>query len=352
MYTAELWAILQAISAPSLIDPIVFTDCLATVLSHASGFAATCAPRNIHAGVWSDLRATLGERTLHLAWIPAHTTTDAIDQVERSDGQMMSSIDREGNQIADELAKAAARAAALPAPELAAARRDLADATQLARALGAITAAAASFLLPDGTRIRDARPRDRRRQQAAVPHELPLPAPRPQQLGGHTLLLRDGRASCTVCKRSSGRVVRFAAQRCPGSAALRWARLAATQARHGRQLGPGHRRAISGTVVWCTLCGAYAEHVMRKMADPCQGRTHGTARARLEALQAGKHPKTGAALPPAIFELQWPDAHVAEPPPPPPPVPTPPASPAPSAAATRLQALAACVRARADRQAP
>ena len=46
----------------------------------------------------------------------------------------------------------------------------------------AITAAAASYRLPDGTHLRDARPQDRRRHTPAVPRAALEPDPRPPSL--------------------------------------------------------------------------------------------------------------------------------------------------------------------------
>ena len=146
---------------------------------------------------------------------------------------------------------------------------------------------------------------NRRQVATAVPRPPPAdPAPRAPALGGHVIRLSGSRAFCNACRQSSPQLAKFAAMRCPGSTALRWARVAASHARLGVRLGSGHRRAISGSVVWRIVCGAYAEHAVCKLSQPCAGRACGTAKARLDALRAGFHPRSGAALPPAVFEFQ------------------------------------------------
>ena len=158
--------------------------------------------------------------------------------------------------------------------------------------------------MPDGTRIRDARPRDRRKATPGVVQQAPpSPEPRPPSLGGHVLTLFQDRARCTACGCSSSRIAWFASQKCMGSTALRWARAIAASSVRGMPLGTGHRRAISDSVVWCIACGCYAEHTVRGLAQRCKGRATGTARARLLALHSGRHPRSGVSLPPAIYEF-------------------------------------------------
>ena len=106
VYTAELWAVLQAASVPSLDDPIIRTDCFSVVWAYAAGCATQCQSTSPHASVWRDLQATLGERGMNLAWMPAHTAEHHIGEAVLSNGELLTEADRDGNALADELTKA------------------------------------------------------------------------------------------------------------------------------------------------------------------------------------------------------------------------------------------------------
>ena len=71
-----------------------------------------------------------------------------------------------------------------------------------------------------------------------------------------------------------------------------------------------HRRMISGDLIWCSVCGSYAEHRARGLEDICEGKFQGTWKGggregQRRDLLAGKHPKSGKPLPPAVTESQW-----------------------------------------------
>ncbi len=58
--------------------------------------------------------------------------------------------------------------------------------------------------------------------------------------------------------------------------------------------GRGHRRYAYGTLVWCDICGAYADRFAVGLARPCPGRPLYESRAaQLRRLQRGRHPLTG-----------------------------------------------------------
>ncbi len=101
----------------------------------------------------------------------------------------------------------------------------------------------------------------------------------------------------------------MAPKRCEGSAALRWATKSQELAAAGVADGGGHCRQLSGDIVWCSLCGAYAAGVARGMAQPCPGRRQawrgGGRHGQLLSLRAGKHPRTGAWLGMPIPEISW-----------------------------------------------
>ena len=77
----------------------------------------------------------------------------------------------------------------------------------------------------------------------------------------------------------------------------------------GSSSSGGHTLVISGDVVWCKVCASYADsraHV-RGIGGECRGpptrkgpHDYGGMWGQMQKLKAGKHPKTGEALPPPI----------------------------------------------------
>ena len=63
---------------------------------------------------------------------------------------------------------------------------------------------------------------------------------------------------------------------------------------------------ISGDVVWCRVCGCYADALARGLATACRGKPDGNNTggrvAQLKLLRAGRHPLTRELLPQAIDE--------------------------------------------------
>ena len=62
---------------------------------------------------------------------------------------------------------------------------------------------------------------------------------------------------------------------------------------------------LSGTVLWCSSCGTFADKKAKGLKGSCDGRPprhqhRGGMEGQLRKLRNGTHPKTGAALPPAI----------------------------------------------------
>ena len=81
----------------------------------------------------------------------------------------------------------------------------------------------------------------------------------------------------------------------------------------GGGLGTGHGFWLSGRVLWCNICGAFAEGCgTMALARPCEGkRVKGDRQSRgqggrngllqqLRNLRRGRHPKTGELLPPPV----------------------------------------------------
>ena len=121
----------------------------------------------------------------------------------------------------------------------------------------------------------------------------------PVALGGHDITWQGGLACpwlCRVCHHSAARRARLATAHCPGSAALRWARLAASAADAGEAVGRRHLVLPTGTVAWCWRCGAYSCARARNLAKPCPGHTRGFLVYARRRLLLGLHPATRVPL--------------------------------------------------------
>ena len=85
--------------------------------------------------------------------------------------------------------------------------------------------------------------------------------------------------------------------------------MAADLAENGHIDGGGHRRMLSGSVVWCAVCGAYATERAKGLSLPCPGqpvRGSGGGRAQQrDALRSGRHPKSGEHIGPPCPEPGW-----------------------------------------------
>ncbi len=171
--------------------------------------------------------------------------------------------------------------------------------------IGRLTAAANARPVDDGFPKRDSRPREHRADSARRERDLNngrrnrvVREVRPQHLGGHALAKVDGCWRCEICRRRSATQMPFAAQRCPGTAASRWAARAAEIAAGGNEAGGSHRRVANGALIWCYVCGSYATAHAVGLATRCPGRPRplSTRAQSLRLLMAGRHPKSKAVL--------------------------------------------------------
>ena len=113
-------------------------------------------------------------------------------------------------------------------------------------------------------------------------------------MGGHMLCLKDDKLHCRICRATSTRDS-FVREKCPWSTATQWARLDARHAGLGLAHGPGHDFRLSGTLLWCNTCGAYADSRSKGISKPCAGKpeaSNGGRAQQLAALRARRHPKS------------------------------------------------------------
>ena len=78
----------------------------------------------------------------------------------------------------------------------------------------------------------------------------------------------------------------------------------------GAEYSRQHRRMHSGEIIWCCLCGCYAEHKEQGLTAVCEGKLQGTWKvggreASRRALLANLHPEACSPIPPAVTERQW-----------------------------------------------
>ena len=119
-------------------------------------------------------------------------------------------------------------------------------------------------------------------------------------LGGHDIvhqpLHMSCRWHCRVCRRSAKKRESLCFSRCPGSAVQRWARAAALAAASAEPAGGEHYLLLSGSVVWCWKCGAYACARARLLAQPCPGQARGFRKQAWQRLLLGLHPSSRVPL--------------------------------------------------------
>lgn len=108
---------------------------------------------------------------------------------------------------------------------------------------------------------------------------------------------------------ASAEWAKLAPQECKGHATDRWTQIAAMRGKNDAKPAKPHRLMVSGPVVWCNTCGAYACAAPLLLAQPCSGRpTKTTARDRcrqLARLRAGEHPETRKTLNLPIPIEEW-----------------------------------------------
>ena len=223
------------------------------------------------------------------------------------------------NELADRMAKAAVEEHRVPLKQRIYIEKQKAKVQETAKWIGMVTYVANHWHEPPGrdsqasakaaAATRCAREGRKRRQPKEAATII-----RPPGLGGHTYMRCEGKWRCSTCRTMAGKLFPFASERCPGSAAQKWAAKALQLAEKGQAEGKGHARMLSGDILWCRNCGAYACGSAKGLAKPCPGKDLGSwaegggRKQQLHRLLAGKHPKHCHQLPYAIAEYRSCDA--------------------------------------------
>ena len=247
VYGAEVWALMMAASY-ALPGTAFRTDCQAALRVFLRGSAFATAGQSYYARVWASLFAALDDQgaDTDILWMPAHTGPDRLGIAKLSDGSLMTRTDQMANDLADELAKAAARQYRVPEVIRSRIAADQILARQLAMWVGQATAMANACPTTDGKTVRDSCPAPRA-SKTDVPNPPMVSRARPP----------------------------------PVAPAARWAaKLRAAIIVDEFVSHVSHRVRLTGSVTWCGRCGAYASMRGRGMAKPCRGAPSVVATAR------------------------------------------------------------------------
>jgi hypothetical protein len=276
---AEAWALFQAMSR-AVPGSSFRVDCKPCVDMVHAGEAVATEGRRILARVFKLVFTALHDSE-SVVWIPAHTSESDVGVKVIGNGQTLTAIDREANSLADKLAKLAVEEHRVPPNVRSAFGKHFKLQEELVRWIGLVgylanhsegtptrdTEASRKAGLAAAAARRGLRSGGEKRRRATV-------VARPVALGGHRLTLADSnRWNCSVCKRSSKRWAALAPGQCTGSVAKRLAARVKTIVDAGGSLGTGHSFWLSGTVLWCSTCGAFAEGCgTMALARPCTGK--------------------------------------------------------------------------------
>ena len=263
---------------------MVVTDCLSAVQAFEAGALEHDLANEGCAGLWRSVASALGDRRLSLVWMPAHCGLGDAGTLCRSDDQPLSALDIRANSRADTLARRVAESSCVLSDVKKAILQQQEFVFTVARGLALVCAAAQAFDVGEGLRIRDVAPLARpvRAVTSASSHQG-APA-RGTPMGHMAFVEVDGRLRCARCGRSSLLPdKRFLRQPCRGMPVP-----VPCAAGSGRQ----HLIQSSGTVRWCSLCGAYSETRVGALATECPGRPPNAGRRdRLRRLLLGRHPR-------------------------------------------------------------
>ena len=310
----EAWAILQAamLAEPGCQYRIDCKPCVDAI--HWGKSWATAGGRPL-ARVFNLIFAAIDECPADaFVWLPAHTSASDVGIKCLGDGSVLTSTDREANEAADLLAKQAANGHRVPRQLRDAVASHQAMVVSVAEWVGKATFAASNWTsVPHKDSQSSALQAAKCRRDRCIPkasRKKNVKEAIPPALGGHTLKLRLGKWHCDVCRRTSATHSRLSSSICKGTPAERWTTLAVSQASSENAGEGGHRQMLSGSILWCSICGTYAKNSYKGLARACPGPFHsswaagGGRRQQLQRLLANRHPRSNAPLQ-APSEVGW-----------------------------------------------
>ena len=316
---AEGWALLQATGSAFPGACRFISDCKVMVDLILGGSRKAVAAGSTHARVYALILAALDDTPLEkVIWMPAHQPMSAAGVKAKGNNEPLTELDIEGNDQADKLAKRGVEDHRVPYRVREEWRRCMEECKARAMWIARATVLAnnlPSFPFSDSGSSRamadKAKAERLRKKEVGSKKRAANMFERPVELGGHTLVpvVRDGVCTewrCTTCRTRSGQWEQLAPKTCEGSKVEEWARRAVQAAEDEQIIGAGHRRALSGEVVWCQVCGCYSDSRVRGLTDYCKGKptdkSGGGRAGQLLYLRNNIHPRTRKALPAPVDE--------------------------------------------------
>ena len=272
-YGAELWGLVQA--ARHTVGPReVKVDNEAVVKRFAAGRNKTLHGDTLYAEAWGQLFAIQDGEQLAVTWTKGHITNADVE------AERFTQFEKDGNDIADELAKSAANQFRYLEEFRDEIERGDALVAQVAKAIGQMTA---YVLETGGDHVQPPAGRFRAKARKVKTIVPPLTVAE----GGHQWIKEGNRWCCENCPRSVRSKDKHLRRLCPSS----------FRAGLGSHAGRSHSHWSVGKVIFCGRCGAYSAHRLRGLADACRGKPSGLgAQTRLRKLRDGIHPTKGTWL--------------------------------------------------------
>ena len=132
------------------------TDCDSVRLGCARDRKWGTASGQRYARIWSVIHAARdSDDQAQVIWMPAPTAEWKVNSAFKSDGSVLTAIDRDANILADQYAKAAAAGNRVPGAARKTILRRHAEVIDMATWIAKVTVEADRFRLPNGTVVRD-----------------------------------------------------------------------------------------------------------------------------------------------------------------------------------------------------
>ena len=345
---AEAWAIYQAARFAMPGGCRYISDSLTTIRALQAGIGACTAAGKKYARVYrlccEELDGTPAEM---LIWMPAHKTKGQVARCLMSNGEVLTETHRDANDRADKLAKEAVEVHRVEREEFELWGQSYEETLAAAKWIARATHEAnnqVEFPFQDSEAARwrsEALAAERRKAKHLRSKRLfiidKLKVMKRKKLpehGGHQVEHVPGggqrsRWRCRVCKVKSGTKTELESQTCKGDPKQEWASEAVDQVKLKKnrerarldeldECGDAgdevedagaqaeqrpHDPVCRGSIIVCTICGAYAESKSVKLRGECKGRpkfngSYGGAWGQHKKLIGGIHPRTNEMLPP------------------------------------------------------